>query len=59
MKDKNDSASWQDWLVDSGDRGMLGFVLDLAECAWILCVGVGGWASGRVKSVVSNDLGRM
>ena len=54
--DKEASASWQDWVLDpSKERGVLGLLLDVAECAVIGGVGVVNWVRGMV---VNTYMGR-
>lgn len=51
-----DGASWQDWVLDpSKERGVLGLVLDVAECAVIGGIGVVSWVRGMV---VNTYMGR-
>ena len=55
-KEASASASWQDWVLDpSKERGVLGLVLDVAECAVIGGIGVVNWLRGMV---VSTYMGR-
>ena len=54
--DKEASASWQDWVLDpSKERGVLGLLLDVAECAVIGGIGVVNWVRGMV---VNTYMGR-
>lgn len=51
-----ETASWQDWVLDpSKERGVLGLLLDVAECAVIGGIGVVNWLRGMV---VSTYMGR-
>ena len=51
-----ETASWQDWVLDpSKERGVLGLLLDVAECAVIGGIGVVSWVRGMV---VSTYMGR-
>lgn len=51
-----EQSSWQDWVLDpSKERGLLGLVLDVAECAVLGGIGVVNWVRGMV---VNTYMGR-